>query len=200
MHVGAFTRIEQEHGAAVRGAYVEVKGYQQTDNSVNAAEIEVKASPGGSGGGSHIKFYGTVEQLPATGVVGTWIISGRVTTVTVTTEVEQEHGQAAVGAYVEVEGNLQPDGSVAATKIEVKRGAGSGGGGVGYIKFYGLIEDLPATGLAGDWVVGGRLVHVGSNTRIEQEHGVVQIGAFVEVKGTQQSDGSVNASKIEVKN
>ena len=202
VNVSNATRIEQEHGPAIVGAYVEVKGYLRADGSVDATKIEVKSSPGAPGGGGYTKFYGTVEQMPADGFIGTWIISGRVTTVTATTRIEQEHGPAVVGAYVEVEGYLQADGSVSATKIEVKSSPGSGGGGgnVGYVKFYGVVEDLPATGFIGDWVVSGRTVRVDASTRIEQEHGTVRIGAFVEVKGIQQADGSVNATKIEVKN
>lgn len=70
----------------------------------------------------------------------------------------------------------------------------------GNYKFYGTIESLPNTpGWIGDWVVSGRTVHVTSATRIEQKKGPVAVGAYVEVKGTQQADGSVNATKIEVK-
>lgn len=202
VYVSNTTWIDERHGPAVVGAYVEVHGYPQADGSVNATKIEVKASPGGSsGGGTYTKFYGTVEQMPSGTFVGTWLISGRVTTVTASTRIDQEHGPAVVGAYVEVEGYLQADGSVNATKIEVKSSSGSGGGGsVGYIKFYGIIEDLPASGWIGDWMVSGRIVHVSNTTRVEQEHGLVRMGAYVEVKGIQQADGSVNATKIEVKN
>lgn len=196
VHVDATTRVEQEHGPVVVGAYVEVKGWIQADGSVNATKIEVKSSPGGGGGST--EFYGTVEQLPVGGLVGTWIVSGRTVVVDASTVIDQEHGPVAVGAYVDVQGLLQADGSVKAIKIEVKRGGGGGGGG-GYVKFYGVVEDLPATGLVGDWLVSGRTVHVSATTRIEEEHGTVQIGAYVEVKGTQQADGSVDATKIEVK-
>jgi hypothetical protein len=37
------------------------------------------------------------------------------------TRIEQEHGRPAVGAYVEVKAQRQADGSLKATKIEVKR-------------------------------------------------------------------------------
>jgi len=36
-------------------------------------------------------------------------------------------------------------------------------------------------------------------TFIKQKYGPVAVGAYVEVKGTQQADSSVSASQIEVK-
>jgi hypothetical protein len=72
------------------------------------------------------EFRGTVESLPATsGWTGEWKVGGRVVRVDAATEVEQKEGPVAVGAYVEVEGALQADGTVTATEIEVERGAGS---------------------------------------------------------------------------
>src|SRR5262249_13980929 len=53
--------------------------------------------------------------------------------------------------------------------------------------------------LVGDWTVSGRTVHVTAATEIERKFGMVMIGAFVEVEGALQADGSVNATEIEVK-
>jgi hypothetical protein len=64
----------------------------------------------------------------------------------------------------------------------------------------GVIESLPATpGFVGDWVVSGTTVHVTTDTEIDQEHGAVAVGARVEVEGTAESDGSITAEEIEVK-
>jgi len=203
VHVDATTRIEQEHGPVALGAYVEVKGWTQADGSVNAVKIEVKASPGtgsgGGGGGTYTKFYGFVEQLPANGLVGTWIVSGRVTTVTATTWIDQEHGPVTLNAYVEVEGLLQTDGTVEATKIEVKASPPASGQPMPFLKFYGYVEALPASGFVGTWTVSGRTVIVDANTWINQEHGPVALNAYVEVKGYLQPDGSIAAIEIEVK-
>jgi len=195
VHVDAATRIEQEHGPVAPGAYVEVRGWLQADDSVNATEIEVKDSPGS--GEENVKFEGTIEQLPDGTFIGSWVVSGRTVLVNEATRINQEHGAVAVGAYVEIEGRAQADGSIIASKVEVKSGPDHGT--EGYVKFYGVVEDLPATGLVGDWLVSGRVVHVTDATRIEEEHGAVRIGASVEVKGMQQADGSIDAMKIEVK-
>ncbi|MGH9934690.1 MAG: DUF5666 domain-containing protein, partial [Blastocatellia bacterium] len=45
----------------------------------------------------------------------------------------------------------------------------------------------------------GRTVRVNAATEIERDYGMVMVGAFVEVEGALQSDGSINATEIEVK-
>ncbi|GIV84967.1 MAG: hypothetical protein KatS3mg052_1974 [Candidatus Roseilinea sp.] len=143
----------------------------------------------------NFKFYGTVQSLPA-GLYGAWVVDGRTVNVGPGTAIKQKYGPIGVGSYVEVKGWLQPDGSVNATKIDVKRGNGGGPGY--YTKFYGVVQSLPA-GLYGAWVVNGRTVNVGPGTVIRQKYGPIGVGSIVEVKGYQQPDGSVNATKIEGK-
>lgn len=150
-----------------------------------------------SGGSDDESFYGTIQSLPASGFVGDWAVGGKTIHVTAATVIDQERGAAAVGAYVEVKGTTRGDGSIDASKIEVKTGAPGGGGGTGSVQFNGVIESRPA-GSTGDWVIGGRTVHVASSTVVDEEHGPAKPGALVEVHGTGRSDGSVDATRIEV--
>lgn len=196
VNVTASTVIEQRGITIQRGTLVEVRGNGRADGSIDAAHIETKASSGSS---RYSKFYGTIESMPTSGLQGAWVIAGRTVTVSASTRLQQELGRFAVGAYVEVKGKQQADGSIAAVKIEVKSGAGSTGG-TGYIEFKGTIEQLPQGGFTGDWTVSGRTVHVPSGVRLRQRDGQVRIGARVEVEGNLRTDGSVDASKIDVKN
>jgi uncharacterized protein YcsI (UPF0317 family) len=192
VHVSAATRIEQEKGPVVVGAFVEVKGFLRTDGSVDATKIEVEAAPGAA---EEIKFEGIIQGLPPGGnLIGDWMISGRTVHVSAATRIEQEKGPVVVGAFVEVKGFLRTDGSVDATKIEVEAAPGA----AVEIEFHGVIERLPSGGLIGDWIVSGRTVHVSSATRISPEKGPVVVGAPVEVKGFLRTDGSIDATKIEV--
>jgi subtilisin family serine protease len=77
-------------------------------------------------------------------------------------------------------------------------GSGGGGGGSSSAEFTATIESLPSGGLTGDWVVGGRTVHVTNVTEIDQSKGAVAVGKLVEVKGTSRTDNSVDANKIKV--
>ena len=49
------------------------------------------------------------------------------------------------------------------------------------------------------WTIDGRTVMITERTRLETEHGPMEIGAMVEVKATLQADGSYLAEKIELK-
>ncbi|HVG22005.1 MAG TPA: DUF5666 domain-containing protein [Blastocatellia bacterium] len=205
VRVGSGTRVEQEDGRASIGAVVKVEGRRRSDGSVDATEVEVKeAGPGGGGNGGgnddngrgEAEFKGTLESFPQ-GFIGDWRIGGRIVRVTAATRIETEDGPVAVGAFVEVKGVMRPDGSMNATKIEIKSNVA---GGDGRDELKGTIEALPdASNFVGDWRVSGRTVRVTSATIIDQEHGVVAVGSFVEVKGTMRADWSIDATKVEVK-
>jgi uncharacterized protein DUF5666 len=219
VRVTGSTEINQEDGRIVVGSTVKVEGRQRSDGSVDASEIELREgnSGGGSGSGSggsgsgdsgsgssgsgnngadDVKFKGTIENFP-TGLIGDWRIGGRTVHVTSSTRIEQELGPVAVGAFSEVKGALRADGSMDATKVEIKSNVA---GGDGRDELKGIIQSLPNTlNFIGDWTVGGRAVHVTASTIINREHGSVAVGVFVEVNGTQRADGSIDASRIEVK-
>lgn len=190
VHVTSATRIEQDHGAVAVGATVKVEGTKRADGSVDAEEIETRGAEAEPE--PEMKFTGTIESLPATaGFIGDWIVSGKTVHVTAATRIETEDGPIVVGAMVEIEGSTRSDGSIDAAKIEVKSNVA---------ELKGAIESLPGTpGFIGDWKVSGKTVHVTASTRIDQEHGAIALGATVEVKGSLRSDGSFDATKIEVK-
>lgn len=191
MHVTSDTRIKLEQGLIVLNAFVEVEGFLQEDGSVDVSEIDVKVAPGSE---RQIDFEVFVQTLPPSGLIGNWIVEGRTVHVSAATHIKQEQGVIAVGAFVEVRGLLQSDGSVNATEIDVEATPGS----PRQFEFEGFADGLPDGGLIGDWVVRGHTVHVSSTTRVQQEQGVVALHAFVEVRGLLQPDGSINAIQIEV--
>ncbi|MBF0317372.1 MAG: hypothetical protein HQL04_04285 [Nitrospirae bacterium] len=68
--------------------------------------------------GERGKIYGVITEIPKD-AIGTWTVCRRKVVVTGDTRIKQEHGKAAVGAYVEVEGDY--DGiTFKADEIEVK--------------------------------------------------------------------------------
>lgn len=209
VHVTTTTRIDQTMGQAVVGALVEVEGIPQADGSINARVIRVLPN---LSNGIPIKFAGFVETLPASGLIGDWVIrvglsepitptrtvnGHHLVTVHVSsaTTINQDKGAVKVGAFVKVEGWVLPDRTVNARAIEVLTPPPPPGLPV---EFMGRIEQLPASGLIGDWVVSGRTVHVSAQTRIENRD-KAQVGAFVRVKGIALADQTVNALEIEVR-
>jgi Domain of unknown function (DUF5666)/Repeat of unknown function (DUF5648) len=176
----------------------------------------------GSGGGSGDasaptarEISGVVQSMPASGLIGPWNIAGKPVTTDTATSFDQEHGKLAVGALVEVKGTSQADGSLLASKIEVKTDVASppGSGTPGTpgsdddlgsdegpgSDFKAPIVSLPASGLIGTWTVGVRTVIIVSTTTLVQEKGPFVVGAIVEVEGLPDASGAIIASKVEVK-
>ncbi|MEW6130841.1 MAG: DUF5666 domain-containing protein [Acidobacteriota bacterium] len=194
VHASSSTIINHEDGVITVGATVKVEGFPRSDGSIDATEIELRqASPNPSPG--DISFKGTIQSFPSS-FVGDWQIGGKVIHATASTRIEAEVGPVAVGAFAEVKGTLRADGSMDATKIEIQSSAT---GGDGRSEITAIIEQLPSSGLIGDWQVGGRAIHVTSSTMINLEHGAAVVGALVEVKGSMRTDGSMDATSIEVK-
>lgn len=203
VHVSAATRVVETNGIPKVGSTVEVHGTERTDASVDAEEIEVRSgggSGGGGGGGAAEDFhvFGLVESLPAgTPPVGDWSVAGRIVRVTSSTLLNAEGGSFAVGAYVEAEGTVNADTSLAATKIELRMSAPPAAASPA--SFRGAVELLASSpGWIGDWRVAGRAVVVTGTTAIDQERGTLALGALVEVHGTSRPDGSVLADRVEV--
>jgi len=214
--VAANTWLDEHKGVAKVGASADVEGIQQANGSILASRIEIKRDYQENWGssdpiGTYTKLYGTVQSLPANGLLGAWVVNGQTVNVTAATLVESEHGTPVVGTVVEVRGYMQSNHTILADKIEVKSGGDSGTPGSGdhsgdpgqgqgqYVEFHGQVQALPA-GLVGTWMVSGRVVRATAQTRFEQQHGALQVGARVKVSGYRQADGSINATKIETEN
>lgn len=202
VHVTSSTRINQEKNKVAVNAFVEVEGNQRTDGSLDATSIEVKTDASVSGDNTgFVSFYDTVRTLPSTAnFVGDWTVGSKTVHVLANTVLNQERGAPVVGSLVEVKGLLKSDGSIDATKIEVKGNSIAGGVGATFIEIVGKITALPtSSNLVGDWSVDGRTVRVSSATFIKREHGAAAVGVLVEVKGQMQNDGSIDAAVIEIK-
>ncbi len=65
-----------------------------------------------------VEFDGIIQQLPAGQLLGVWMVSEKAVVVTPDTVIEEDDGPIRVGAKVEVEGFLGPDGSITARKVE----------------------------------------------------------------------------------
>ena len=151
---------------------------------------------GGGMGGGHFVLVGAVETLPSIGLVGDWTVSKVVVHVDTSTEIDQSDGRLQVGATVKVEGTLQQDGSVNATKIQVKKPQGDMRKTV---SFCGIVESLPDPLPVGEWKVSGVIVHVDASTIIDETKGMVALQTPVRVKGAVQPDLSINVTEIVVK-
>ncbi|HEX9545677.1 MAG TPA: DUF5666 domain-containing protein, partial [Pyrinomonadaceae bacterium] len=189
VHVTSATIIRQDEAPLALGVFVKVVGTLRPDGTIDAAKVETESN-------EHPPFFeftGTVQALPNTpDLTGDWTVGGRIVHVTPLTQIDSDEGPITIGTIVEVKGTVRTNGSVDAVKIESEEEENE-------FEFHGVINSLPnTTGFIGDWIVNGRTVHVTTSTRIDQEEGLVAVGAFVEVRGTLRQDGSVAAARIEV--
>jgi hypothetical protein len=67
-----------------------------------------------------VELDGVIQQLPAGQLIGIWMVSERAVVVTDGTVIEEDDGPIRVGAKVEIEGFLGPDGSITARKVETQ--------------------------------------------------------------------------------
>lgn len=203
VRVDAATVVKQELGRVGLGAIVEAKATTQSDGSLLATVIEVKQGvPGNGGGGGDDagQIAGAIQSLPASGLIGTWRVASRTVVVVSTTRLDQERGGFQVGATVEVHGIADAAGVITASSIELKLGGAAVPMPIGpehELEVLGTVTQLPASGLIGDWRVGGRLVRVTTSTVLDAEHGAFAVGVTVEVHGRADTVGALVATRIE---
>ena len=185
------------------GQLVEVKGNSLADGSILAVEIELEDDD--SDGGIEVEFKGLIESIdPA---AQSMTVAGRLVATDAMTRFEGDDdailtfADFSVGQFVEVEGDLQPDGSVLAKKIELEDDDDDDEVEV-EVEFKGLIESIDLA--AASMVVDGRLVQTDAATRFEGDDDAplaisdFSVGQFVEVEGRLQADGSILAKEVEL--
>ena len=161
------------------GSTAKVKALVGSDGAFTALEIEIKEQETGRPGEGEME--GTIEAMEG----DVWHVGGRLINITPETEIV---GDPQVGVLVEVEGLPQPDGSIAAVKIEVSQAKEAR---PGKVELEGVIEVMGNE----TWEVGGRTVNITSDTEMK---GQPLAGRVAKVKGVVQPDGTVVASEVEV--
>jgi hypothetical protein len=108
-------------------------------------------------------------------------------------------------APVTVTGTATTTGSLATaapTQGAAAQGAAAQGAGEdsqAQAVYCGLIEQLPQSGIVGDWRVSNRSVHVGQATRVQAQGNRFDLGWFAFIRGAVRSDGSIDARQIWVR-
>ncbi|MEI7646344.1 MAG: DUF5666 domain-containing protein [Chloroflexales bacterium] len=144
----AATRFEQESSAFAIGACVEAR-YAVSSGVNTLLKVETKpATRCQTSGAPVLRAYGAVESLPSPAGAGTWRVSGVNYSATAATQLKQEQGFFAIGAYVQV--TYQVSGTtLTALSIESHVAAGDGRSVT-----VGNLDTRPADD-TGTWVIGG---------------------------------------------
>jgi hypothetical protein len=169
------TQFENMAHAAL-GVTAEVKARRMDDGSLLAIKIEVMGNEKEQR--HQIQWKGPLEDFDA----HSWTVAGRTVQVDDNTRII---GQPVKGAIVEVHARIQKDGSLLATKLEVKRSDAR-------VQFKGYVESISDNA----WVISGRTVQVDGRTVLDERHGPLGEGVYVAVKALRQDDGSLLALRI----
>jgi hypothetical protein len=131
-------------------------------------------------------------------LLGTWVVGGITVQVVSTTSLEQDGGGFAIDAIVDVEGTPDATGVVVASQIELQSGgAPAPKPPPDELEIVGTIDSLPSGGLIGTWQVAGHAVIVTAATELDTESGPFAVGVTVEVHGTLDTTGAIDASEID---
>jgi hypothetical protein len=179
-------------GKPAVGLLARVSAKLQDDGSLLAQNVKVVWNEQG-GWRQPVMFRGKIEALPESGLIGIWTVDGKQVDVSEQTKIMQKKTVAEVGATVHVVGWTEGD-VVKALLISVIAPAE----GSKPFQIMGVIEELPESGMVGDWTVSGQTVTVTETTRIAGVQ-FVKVGARVTVIGTEKSDGTLTATLIHAK-
>ncbi|MFZ1756206.1 MAG: DUF5666 domain-containing protein [Caldilineaceae bacterium] len=185
------------------GQPVEADAILLTNNALLAVKIESDDGEHENAEEHTVEFVGRVTSLPDGTLYGEWLVAGRRVLVTSgATQIDEHKGLITVNSLVKVEGTRNPDGSINALEIDVKRGEEDDnrpGDNHKFVRFVGTVEALPAAGLLGEWTVGGKKIVVNERTELDGSP-TFAVSDTVKVKGYVQADGSVLAREIEKEN
>ena len=172
-----------EHGPFVIGLLVKVHFVPLPDGTLLATKVEGKHKVHDNDIHS-AKAYGVVEMRPDNGSIGLWKISGITYTATAQSKFDDDAGEPVVGACVKVRYRVKDNRNLL-FKIETEDLADClDDTGNALNRAIGFIEDMPAQGFVGAWVVAGNIYEVTTATEIEEGHGILTLSAFVKIKYT----------------
>jgi hypothetical protein len=203
VYTSAATVVERKNAVLVLsdlrvGDLLRVEGTKRADGSIDALTIEIKDTDTGT----PIDLSGVISDLSGGCPQRAFLVNGTaVVTDSRTSYVKTDCAGLSNGGQVEIKGLKQPDGSVVATKITLDEGkketAYQGKGTVGTLS--GSCPSVTFT-LTATSVVSTSTVTVSTNSATvfsSVRCDDLKAGLKVSVKGTQQADGKVLATKVE---
>lgn len=173
------------------GQRIEAKGTYDSNNVLVATRIEQEGYRERSSSANANQRYGTELYGIVSATTGTTCTASYMVQSTCVNDLVSNQLPTA-GQYVEIKGNMSSSGDVLnVVRIQVKSGSNASGG---YIELKGKVASLDAA--AKTFSLNGTPVNYG-NARVQ---GTLAGGNFAEVKGAQDANGVLQATKVEVEN
>lgn len=179
--VMANTELDDDDGPFVAGARVKVEYKLLSDGKRLAKEIETTSDDGDVSQDDHAKMVGYVKSMPSSSLYGPWDISGVMFVAAPGAKFEEDHGAFAVGAYVEVEYVILPNGDKSIVKIKTDVPPGAGDDDV-----VGKIDEInddnsaaAAVMAASSLKINGQIIALTPATKVDDSQGKIIQGATV---------------------
>jgi len=185
------------------GDEVEVKGTRNTDNSVQASQIEIEDENEDQ---DEVELRGIVTGLTGTASSFTFTVNGTTVKGNSNTRFETDDDDVADsrsstpgsfadlknGQEVEVEGTRNTDNSVQAEKIKIEDEDDE----ANEVEMRGALGSVTGTCPAISSTVAGSKFTTTSSTRFDNACSSFASGQQVEVRGTRNTDGSIAATRL----
>jgi hypothetical protein len=176
------------------GMRANIVAFEQSDGTLWAKHITLHRPDGVE---NEVEIEGVIRELPDPPYLGTWIVDGFTVTVTGTTELKG--ATPAVSLTAKVKGQKLDDDTLMANEIIVR------GSEHKEVEFEGTLLVFTDT-RPSEWVIETKTpsgteqvsVTVTSDTNIRTNTGPVEVGAWVEIKALEQTDGTLIAVRITV--
>jgi hypothetical protein len=185
----AATEFKQRGAPFAQGVTVKVHFVVLADGTLYATEIETKFANDHHGDdhngndifeGAEGHAYGLIERFPVD-LLGKWMVAGITYTVTSDTQIVQPHSDFAVGRLVRIKYRNDGDGNRIARQIKTTRGNG-GASHESHATLYGFVNEMPASGFVGEWLVDGASFQATALTKFKEEHGLLGLGSYVKME------------------
>ncbi|HVL70165.1 MAG TPA: DUF5666 domain-containing protein [Vicinamibacterales bacterium] len=186
------------------GIVVDVKGERASDGSVVALSIafEKPHAPGPQPPTPHedVEFSGTITAVAGECPAAVLTVGGATIRLSEATHFPGSGcGGAIVGASVDGRGVAQEDGSIAATRLHIKKGPSAPPQAPKSVTIEGAVTGVSGTCPALSFTLAGRTVQTTAATNFvgSGNCGVIVNGKTIEVTGT-ELDGVVTATRVKV--
>ncbi len=185
----ADTEFKTANGDFAVGTIVKVEFYILQDGTFLAREIKTAVADWNDdddddndddSGRDEGHAFGVIEQLPADGLIGAWIVSGVQYSVTERTELRSRGGTFAISETVKIEFKTDSSGERIAREIKLKFPQGTPGNDEATL--VGFVDSMPASGFTGLWIVNGVEFTATAQSKFKEDDGVFTVGAFVKVE------------------
>ncbi len=171
------------------------------------SERRNKRGDGSGNGEDQPELKGAVSSLTGNCPRVSFTVRGTKVTTSETTQFDGVRcGDIRNDMIVEVKGSRQSDNSIAATRVEIEDDDDNDDNRNGSsrittrVEVKGAVSDLTGTCPKLSFMVGGSMqVNTSEATRFDAVRcDAIRDGMFVEVTGVRQSDGSINATEVEI--